>query len=242
MTTDLIADIISKLIIEEDITLSSADRRWQYNQQYRLCSTAKDKIKELNPIRTILEEGIVKDQTLLLFPQKKIFFHETYLGPNIVLENNNSTAVKSGSDDLQLVFADRAFKSGRHYIEFIFETEPAEKSILIGLSLSRNDFNLSLGDPRSFWGFIPSEGLKISYNDKGTVEKKEYGVQCRINDSVGILLEFTGKGLNVTYFVNKINIGAAFQNLTIQTYYPCIALGFDSSSVRILNDVPYPDL
>ena len=52
------------MIIEEDIVLSSSDRRWQYNQQYRLCSTSKDKIKEL--IKKISKEKIVIFSTHIL--------------------------------------------------------------------------------------------------------------------------------------------------------------------------------
>lgn len=193
-------------------------------------------------MKTILEEDIHRDQTLILLPQKKIFFHESYLGPNILLENNSSTAVKSGSDDLQLVFADCSFKYGKHYVEFIFETEPAEKSILVGLSLSRSDYYFNIGDPRSFWGFIPSECLKIGYNEKNVLEKKEYGTNCKIHDSVGMLLEFHTKGLDVSFFINKINMGVAFKGLPFQTFYPCVALGFDSSRVRIVNEAAFPDM
>ena len=177
----------------------------------------------------------------MLLPQKKIFFHESYLGPNILLENNSSTAIKSGSDDLQLVFADCSFKSGKHYVEFIFETEPAERSILIGVSLSRSDYYFNLGDPRSFWGFIPSECIKIGYNEKNILEKKEYGTNCNIHDSIGIMLEFGSKVVDVSFYINKINMGVAFKNLLLYTYYPCVALGFDSSKVRIINDAAFPE-
>jgi hypothetical protein len=238
----MICDIIAKLVIEEDTILDPADVHWIYNSQYRLCTTNKEKIRELSPLRTVMEEEVYRNQTLILLPQKKIFFHESYLGPNIYLENNCTTAVKSGSDELQLVFADSFFKSGKHYVEFIFETEPAEKSILVGLSLSRNDYYFNIGDPRSFWGFIPSECLKIGYNEKNVIEKKEYGTNCKIHDSVGMLLEFHLKGVDVSFFINKINMGIAFKQLPLHTYHPCVALGFDSSRVRIINDASFPDM
>lgn len=176
-----------------------------------------------------------------MLPQKKIYFHDRYLGPNICLENNCSTAIKSGSDDLQLVFADCSFSSGKHYVEFIFETEPAERSIIAGLSLERNEYYFNVRDPKGFWGFIPSECLKIGYNDKNTLEKKEYGTICNIHDSVGILLEFKDKGLCVSFYINKVNMGYAFENLKSKVYYPCVALGFDSSKVRIVNDAAFPE-
>ncbi len=237
----MITDLISKLIIEENSNTDPSEDHWKYNNQYRLCFSHKDKLKELHPLRSVKDEELQRNQIILLLPQRKVRFHDSFYGPNILLESNNTIAVKSGSDDLQLVFSDQGYKTGRHYIEFIFETEPAEKSILVGLSLSRSDYYFSIGDPRGFWGFIPSECLKIGYNEKNQIEKKEFGAPCKINDSIGMLLEFTNRGLDVTFFINKVNMGVAFKNLSSQTYYACIALGFDSSKVRIIEEAEFPD-
>lgn len=247
---DLIMDLPTKLIIAEqeyieknlqdDNNLGPEDH-WIYNAQYRLISTSAHKIKELHPLKTFAEEDIYHMQTLMLLPQKDIYFSEQQMGANVFLEGN-STAYKMGSDDPQMILADQGFKTGRNYCEFIFETEPAERSIVIGICLTRSEFYFNFSDPKGFWGFIPSECKKIGYNEKGVLEKKEYGSVCKIGDHVGILMEFTVKGMNLTIFVNKVNLGIAFSNLPLQTYYPCAILGFDSSKIHMQHQSYFPDL
>jgi len=234
-------DLPSKLIIAEDLALTPYDQHWIYNSQYRLIATSKNKIKELHPLKTFSAEEVTEHQTILLLPQKEVFFSEVALGANIFLENQNSTAFKVGSDDHQMILADQGFKSGRHYCEFTFETEPAEKSIIVGVCLSRNDFYFSIADPKGFWGFIPSECKKVGYSDKGILQNAEYGAVCKIGDSCGVLLEFTNKGLDLSFFINKINIGVAFRNLPFQTYYPSAILGYDSSRIHIQPQALLPD-
>ncbi len=238
---DLIMDLISKLIITEDL-LSTNKQRWNYNYQYRLISTNSNKIRELNPLKTFLQEEVVENQTIILLPQKEIQFNELQMGANIFIENNNSTAIKIGTDDHQMVLVDKGFKTGRHYFEFTCETEPAERSIIIGICLSRNDFYFSLPDPKGFWGFVLSESKRAGYNDKGAIEKGEYGAPCKIGDVVGMMLEFSIKGLDISFYVNKINMGVAFKNLPLQTYYPCAVLGFDSSKVTLNKLALFPDV
>lgn len=240
---DLILDLTSKLIIAEDLSLSAADQHWVYNSQYRLITTSCNKIKELHPLKTFAEEEIRDMQSVLLLPQKELLFSEVNLGSNVFLDNQNTSAFKVGSDDLQMVLTDRGFKTGRQYCEFIFDTEPEiEKSIIIGICLTRNDFYFSISDPKGFWGFVPSDTKKIGYNEKGTIEKCEYGSVCKLGDALGILMEFTSKGLNISFFINKVNLGVAFRNLPFQTYYPCAILGYDSSKVSIVSQAVFPDL
>jgi len=245
---DLLNDLVSKVIIEENENIQNEDNeesncnKWKYNQQFRLYTYFNGKLKEIDPSKSVIDENIVNNQLIILLPQRKIYFNEALLGQNIFLENNNSTAFKQGSDDTQLVFTDHCFKFGKHYIEFLFETEPAERSIFLGISINRNDFSLNLSNPKGFWGFIPSEVVKIGYDDKNHLERVEYGSECKIYDSVGILLEFNQKSVDVSFYINKINMGVAFKNLSLQNYYPCVGLGFDSSRVRILNEVEFPDI
>lgn len=233
-------DISAKLAIAEDLAQISDETKWNHNSQFRLFATTKSKIRELNPFRSFADEEIRNNETLMILPQKPIYFSEINLGANIFLDMNSSIAFKVGSDDHQLVMADKGFKTGRHYTEFIFKTEPAEKSIIVGLCLMRNDYYFAISDPKGFWGFVPSESKKIGYNEKGVLEKTEYGAQCKINDSIGILLEFTSKGLDISFHINKINFGYAFRNLPIQTYYPCVVLGFDSSRIEIVSSAFFP--
>jgi hypothetical protein len=53
--------------------------------------------------------------------------------------------------------ADRAFNSGRHYVEFSLESEPDQKNIIVGISLARTNMNFTLSDAKNFWGYILSE-------------------------------------------------------------------------------------
>jgi hypothetical protein len=78
------------------------------------------------------------------------------------------------------------------------------------------------------------------YNN-GQVEQVEYGDLSKMGDRIGILMEFGDKGLDVSFFINKINMGVAFKNLPGGTYYPCVLLYFEGAKVRIMNRVPIPD-
>lgn len=62
-----------------------------------------------------------------------------------------------------------------------------------------------------------------------------------MGDQIGILMEFNEKGLNVSFFINKLNLGIAFKTLPPNTYYPCALLYYDQAKVRITNRVPFPD-
>ncbi len=81
---------------------------------------------------------------------------------------------------------------------------------------------------------------KISSN-KGEIEIIDYGDICKINDKIGLLLEFTDKGLDVSFFLNKIDLGIAFKDLPVNYYYPCVILLYEGAKVRIKNRVPLPD-
>jgi len=230
---DPLYSISNALLRVEELVLTEFDEKWIYNNQFRLVTTSKYKIKELNLMKSYAEEEVEQFQTLILLPQKDIFFSEYHIGANVFLENNNSTAMKVGSDDHQIIMCDQGFKTGRHYVEFSFLTEPVEKSIVIGVCLSRSDFFINMKDPKGLWGFIPSEGSKIGPN-KEHLEKFVYGETCKIGDNVGILLEFEDKGLQLTLFINKKSMGVAFSGLSLDTtYFPCAILGLDSSKVYL---------
>ena len=63
-----------------------------------------------------------------------------------------------------------------------------------------------------------------------------------MTDRIGIMMEFSESGLDVSFYVNKINMGYAFKNLPHDTYYPCAVLYFEGSRVKIERNVPYPDI
>ena len=78
------------------------------------------------------------------------------------------------------------------------------------------------------------------YNN-GASEQVEYGDISKMGDKIGILMEFNEKGLDVSFFINKMDLGVAFKNLPNNTYYPCVLLYYDGAKVRVMNKVPIPD-
>lgn len=98
------------------------------------------------------------------------------------------------------------------------------------------------GDMKGFWGFVLSECKKIYNNPSGKVESVEYGDITKMGDRVGIMMEFQATGVDITFYVNKINLGVAFKNLPLGMYYPTAVLGFDGTRVKITNRVGYPDV
>jgi hypothetical protein len=63
-----------------------------------------------------------------------------------------------------------------------------------------------------------------------------------MGDKIGILLEFTTKGLDVSFFINKLDLGVAFKSLPQDTYYPCVLLYYEGAKVKLTNRVPLPDI
>lgn len=132
---------------------------------------------------------------------------------------------------------DRGYKSGKHYIEFTLETEPCESSVIIGVTHLRNDYYFNINDHRNFWGYIPSEGSKIA-NSSIT----ELGLPCKLNDKLGLLLNFTKTGLDIRLTINNNEDIMLFKNLPLgPTYFPCSVLKFDGMKIRVTNRVPIPN-
>jgi len=77
------------------------------------------------------------------------------------------------------------------------------------------------------------------HND--AVQQTEYGDFSKMGDKIGILMEFNEKGLDVSFFINKIDMGIAFRSLPPNTYYPCVLLYYDGAKVKVMNRVPLPD-
>lgn len=178
----------------------------------------------------------------MLIRESTCKFSDTNKSVNVFLESKGEVAFKLGDDEVQLVLSDKFYNFGKKYIEFILETESYESSIIIGLSLKRSDYNLYLNDPLNFWGFILSECKKISYNQTNKFESLKYGEPTKCGDRVGILLEFKNNGLDVSYFINKINMGVAFKSLPLKQYYIAVGLRYDGTRVRIVKNVRFPDV
>jgi hypothetical protein len=54
-------------------------------------------------------------------------------------------------------------------------------------------------------------------------------------------MEFNEKGLDVSFFLNGIDLGVAFSNLPNNTYYPSVILLYEGTKVKITNEVPLPN-
>jgi len=232
-----------KITIEED-KQSESDKeiiKWNYSNQYRLFSS-NGRIKELNPNKTFAEELISDNETIISLNQIDLIFSEINKGNMIYLGNKSKTARKQGGDEPQFVITEKGFNYGKNYCEFILDTEPYERSVILGVSLPRTDYIMSSGDMKGFWGFVLSECKKISNNQNGKVETIEYGDITKMGDRVGIMMEFDSSGVDISFYINKINMGVAFKNLPLATYYPAAVLGFDGTKVRITNKIGFPDV
>ena len=81
---------------------------------------------------------------------------------------------------------------------------------------------------------------KKIFQNGNKAETVEYGDASKMNDKIGILLEFNDVGLDITFFINKVNMGVAFKSLPHNTYYPCVVLGYDGTRVRMCNKATFP--
>lgn len=214
--------------------------KWNFNNQYKLYITKRG-IQEINPLKAFKDEFIGNREIILLLPLGNHYFSEIMKGNMIFLESKNRIAMKQGSDDHQFVFCDKSFNTGKCYTEFVLLTEPYERSIIIGISLKRMEYHFNPAESKNFWGFILSDCKKISYTSSNKTESLEYGDISKIGDRVGIMCEFTSNGLDVSFYINKVNVGIAFKGLPINSYYPVAILGYDGAKIRIASNVQYPD-
>ena len=228
---DKINIILKKLISKEEES-EEKSKKFNKSKSFRIISS-KGLIKELNLSKKFYEEKIIDNQLLILSPNHPIHFNEFSHGNQITIENN-IYANKSYGDDAQIALIDKGFNYGISYIEFILETEPDERSIVIGISIKRKDYFLN--EMNNFWGFVLSDAKKIS-NDI----QKDYGKICQINDIIGVLLSFNDNNLlNVSFYVNDECQGIAFENLPNDLYYPCVVLLYEGARIKVIEHSNIP--
>lgn len=230
-----ISVLVDKLIKEEET--QAVEIKWKKGNQYRIIST-NGIIKELNLMNTFIDEEIKNSFTLILASTHQILFSNTMKHVGIRLEEKNTIALnQSGNEDHLLVLCDKGYKSGSHYFEFTLLTEPCMSSLLLGITLNRNDYYFNPNDFKGFWGFNPSEACKVSEVFKGDI-----GDTCKINDKIGFLLMFSKTGLDVRLFINKVYFGVIFNGLNNGHYYfPCAILKFDGVKVKVCNRIEVPE-
>ena len=204
------------------------------SQSYRIIST-KGLLKELNLFSKVYEEKLSMNQLLILAPNHPMKFSDKHHGDQIAIEHGN-IAHKSSGDDLQLALIDKGYYRDVSYTEFILETEPDERGIIIGVSLARDDYGLD--EITKFWGYILSDGCKVS-NDT----QKDYGKVCKLGDKIGVLMEFNENNntLSVSFFVNGENQGVAFEGLEKNVYFPSAVLYYEGTKVKVVEHSNIPE-
>lgn len=230
---DKLNTLLTKLQKEEENDKSLSETL-NKEKTYRLISS-KGTLRELNIFRKVYEEKVIMNQILIIAPNHPLKFSERYHGDQISIECGN-VAYKSCGDDLQLALIDKGYNKDSSYTEFVLETEPDQKGIIIGVSLAREDYYLN--DITKFWGYILSDANKIA-NDT----QKEYGKICKLGDKIGVLMEFNeaNNNLNVSFFVNGENLGVAFEGLPNDTYYPAAVLYYEGTKVRVIEHSILPE-
>ena len=204
------------------------------SQSYRIIST-KGLLKELNLFSKVYEEKLSMNQLLILAPNHPMKFSDKHHGDQIAIEHGN-IAHKSSGDDLQLALIDKGYYRDVSYTEFILETEPDERGIIIGVSLARDDYGLD--EITKFWGYILSDGCKVS-NDT----QKDYGKVCKLGDKIGVLMEFNENNntLSVSFFVNGENQGVAFEGLEKNVYFPSAVLYYEGTKGKVVEHSNIPE-
>jgi hypothetical protein len=61
-----------------------------------------------------------------------------------------------------------------------------------------------------------------------------------MGDRIGMLLEFNESGLDVSFFINDVDLGIAFSGLKKNKYFPCVIMLYEGTKVEISNLVPFP--
>ena len=230
---DKIGKVIKEIQNEENNDKSTKEKI-NKSQSYRLIST-KGMLKELNLFSKVYEEKLSMNQLLIMAPNHPMRFSDKHHGDQITIENGNR-AHKPNGDDIQLALIDKGYSRDISYTEFILETEPDERGIIIGVSLARDDYGLD--EITKFWGYILSDARKVS-NDT----QKDYGRVCKLGDKIGVLMEFneSNNTLTVSFFVNGENLGVAFEGLEKNVYYPAAVLYYEGTKVKVVEHSNIPE-
>ena len=216
------------------------EERITEQSQYRIFSCHKE-IHELNPIRNIFENEIQDKELLLYLPIKQLSFSEYIKGYSIIVSQEGKIASKINTDEPQYVLGNIGYSFGKHYFEVNLLTEPIAKSVIIGLATKKDPKNMFIYDINNFYGYILSDMQKISTRN-GKEEKKEYSKeQIAINDIIGVLFEFKKEGLEISFYKNKICLGAAFNKIyNEKVFFPAVILGIAGSKIQISNQIDFP--
>lgn len=79
----------------------------------------------------------------------------------------------------------------------------------------------------------PNDQLEASDNENALI---------KIGFKVGLLIDFTDKGLDLAFYINREFIGSPFVNMQIKEVTPVVFLKFYQSSVRLIERPAYPPI
>ena len=233
-------NILFNKIVEKENELKITNK-FNINKQFRIFS-CHFKIRQLNYNNKFYEEKIYENETLLIFNQKKLFFSEILKSPNIILQQNNSIALKTISDSHNYVLGEFPFTIGKNYFEINLITDPFEKSVLVGVATKKDPKNINILDVKNFYGYLLSHCKKYSILNGKLDANENYGEKIKLGDNIGVLCLFKKEGVDVGFFLNKKFLGFAYKNLTKDfIFYPAVLLGLRNSKIKITNDVEIPN-
>ena len=230
------------ILIENIPNENSNLKKKTKNTQHRLYSCLKG-LRELNINETFIENNLQDNELILFFPEMPLSFSQTMKGKSIELSQAYKTAFKINTDDPQYVLGNIGYSSGRHYFEIDLLTDPMIRSIVVGFSNKNDEKNLYSVDIQKFYGFILSDMKKTIVNLSNNGENiEDYGEVCNINDKIGVLFDCKNDGISISFYLNKKNLGIAYDKLPKNVmYFPTVEMGLCGSKIQINNNVDFPD-
>jgi hypothetical protein len=232
-------NILFQKIVEKENELKITNK-FNINKQYRIFS-CHCKVHQININNKFYEEKIYENETLLIFNQKKLFFSEILKNSNIILQQNNSIALKKNTDSHCYVLGDFYFENGKNYFEINLITDPFEKSVLIGLATKKEPKNVNIFDVKNFYGYLLSDCKKYSRQNYKVDSSEDYGEKVKLGDNIGVLCLYNDDGVDIGFFLNKKFLGLAYKKLSKDLiFYPACLLGYCNSKIKITNDVEIP--
>ena len=72
-------------------------------------------------------------------------------------------------------------------------------------------------------------------------KSEDYGKICNINDKIGVLYDCKNDGVYISFYLNKQNLGIAYEKLPKNMmYFPTVEMGLCGSKIQINNNVDFP--
>ena len=207
------------------------------NRQYRIFAP-QPKLRELCLYLTAYEENINNNDVLLLLDPESVKFSSIMKTNHLYLDKTKRSITKMDVDDCEFCLCEHGFKLGKRYIEFILESEPIENNIMIGVSLKRKNYKYE--QAKDFYGYILSQ-CELVWNEANTVVVKEYGIQTKIGDKIGMLIELGKNEREISFYINEVAFGVAFKDLPMDVLYPCVCLGFQGTKLSLRSKVDFPE-